>query len=63
MRFGGQIAEMYEEYGFEPLLMATNDPAVLIFVSSIMFCVAIISCLYPAYRVFKLEPLKGIRHT
>jgi putative ABC transport system permease protein len=60
---GGQLAGFIEEYGFIPLITTTTKVWIPRAVIVIMCTVSFLSCLYPAYRVSKLEPLKGIRHT
>ncbi len=59
----GDMVEMYEEYGFIPALYFTMDAEVFINSSVIILIVGLITFLYPAYRLFKLEALKGIRYT
>ena len=59
----GEFGAIYEEYGFVPQLMATASPEVVTLVCWIMLLVSFLAGLYPAYRVLKLEPLKGMRYT
>ncbi len=61
--FGGEIKKLYEIYHFLPQLKSTLDPYIFINVSLSILAISIVSCFYPAYRVYKLEPMKGIRHT
>ncbi len=60
---GGELAQFYEDYGFVPIIIATTRVSIPLTFACTMVAVSLLSCLYPAYRVSKLEPLKGIRHT
>lgn len=61
--FGEEMKKIYEVYHFLPRMESSLNPSIFIYVSLSIFVVSIISCIYPAIKVFKLEPLKGIRHT
>ena len=61
--FGGEITKVYEEYGFLPRLESTLDFLIFLHVSFAVIIISFLSSLYPAYKVYKLEPLKGIRYT
>ena len=61
--FGGEIKKLYEIYHFLPQLKSTLQPSIFFNVSISILIISVLSCLYPAYKVYKLEPLKGIRHT
>ncbi len=60
---GGGLAEIYAEYNFVPRLESSLDVLIFINVSISIIIISIVSCLYPAYKTYMLEPLKGIRHT
>jgi ABC-type lipoprotein release transport system permease subunit len=59
----GDFEAMYEEYGFMPQILASPDITIVVNVGVIMLLVSLLATLYPASRVARLEPLKGIRHT
>jgi putative ABC transport system permease protein len=61
--FGGELKRLYELYHFLPELRSSLQISIFIYVSFSIIGISILSCLYPAYRVYKLEPLKGIRQT
>lgn len=61
--FTGEFAAMYEEYGFLPILTSTNKLSIFVNTSLTVLIVSFVVFLYPAYKLFKLEPLKGIRYT
>ena len=61
--FGGELKKLYEIYHFLPQLKSSLQPSIFTSVSLTILIISLLSCLYPAYKVYKLEPLKGIRHT
>jgi ABC-type lipoprotein release transport system permease subunit len=60
---GGDLSRIYEEYNFVPRLESSLNAHIFFNVSLSIVIISIIACFYPAYKVYKLEPLKGIRHT
>jgi len=63
IQFGSEIGKIYEEYGFLPIIVSTLDPMIFINTTLSILGISILACFYPAYKVFRLEPLKGIRYT
>jgi putative ABC transport system permease protein len=61
--FTGEIAKMYEDYGFLPILSTTMNPVIFIYTSLSVIAMSALAVIYPAFRVLKLEALKGIRYT
>jgi putative ABC transport system permease protein len=60
---GGNIGELYQQYGFMPKIVSSLKFHLFRNASISIFVIALISCLYPAYRVSKLQPLQGLHHT
>ena len=61
--FGGDMAALYEEYGFLPIMKSSLDVMIFINISISVFIVSILASIYPAVKTYRLEPLKGIRYT
>lgn len=61
--FTGTFAAFYEEFGFLPQLVTASRITIVLTVATLLAFVSMISCIYPAYKVSRLEPLKGIRYT
>lgn len=61
--FTGDFGAIYEQYGFLPALYFSLDPQIYITMSAQIFIISIITFIFPAYKIFKLEALKGIRYT
>lgn len=63
INLGAEFADMYAEYGFLPVIESSLDINIFLNVSFSVIIISLISVIYPALKVFKLEPLKGIRYT
>jgi ABC-type lipoprotein release transport system permease subunit len=61
--FGGELKKLYEMYHYLPLAQSSVQFSIFLNVSLSIIIISLLACIYPAYRVYKLEPLKGIRHT
>ncbi|MFC2139998.1 ABC transporter permease, partial [Bacteroidota bacterium] len=61
--FGGEYADMWAEYGFLPVMESSVAIGIFINISITILIVSVAACLYPLIKVFRLEPLKGIRYT
>jgi ABC-type lipoprotein release transport system permease subunit len=59
---GGELGSITEEYGFLPAMYSTLRFTVFLNSSLSILGITILSCLYPAYRVYKLQPVEGMRH-
>jgi ABC-type antimicrobial peptide transport system permease subunit len=60
---GGEFGAIYEEYGFVPQIIGAGRFSIILIVAAWIVALSFVSSLYPAYRVSRLEPLKGIRYT
>jgi ABC-type lipoprotein release transport system permease subunit len=63
IEFGGNYAALMEEYGFLPFIRSSLNLSSFINTTLSIVFVSLVSTIYPLYRTFTLEPLKGIRHT
>ncbi len=61
--FGGELKKLYEMYHYLPLAQSSVQFSIFLNVSLSIIIISLLACVYPAYKVYKLEPLKGIRHT
>ena len=59
----GDYQEIFEMFGFLPAYYFSIKPALYINLSLSIFAISLLSFIYPAYKIIKLEPLKGIRYT
>ena len=61
--FSGEYAAMMEEYGWLPQMHSVIRLSSFLNTSLAVVVLSLLAALYPLYRVYKLEPLKGIRYT
>ncbi len=61
--FGGEFAELYQEYGFLPQMTSSMKPHIFINITLTVLIIAVFASLYPLLKVWRLEPLRGIRYT
>lgn len=63
IKFSGDMAQMYEEFGWEAAMYSSVEPSIFISTLISIFSIVIIVYFFPAYKLMKLEALKGIRYT
>ncbi len=63
IEFSGELSSLYEEYGFLPVIRSTLEPSIFLNISIAVLLISLFVTIYPVYKVYKLEPLKGIRYT
>lgn len=63
IQFSGDIANLYLEYGFLPEMRSSLQISMFIQTSVITLIISLLSAIYPCVKLYKLEPLKGIRYT
>ncbi len=61
--FGGQLAEMYEQFGFLPQMISSVESGIFINTSLTILVIAVLVYIYPIIKIFRLEAIKGIRYT
>jgi len=63
IKFSGDFAKMYEEFGWEAAMYSSLEPGIFINTLISIFSIVLVVYFFPAYRLMKLEALKGIRYT
>lgn len=61
IRFGGEIAKVYEQFGFEALFPTAVDKNIFIDQSLIVLTMAVIIGLYPLLHVNSLNPVEAMK--
>jgi ABC-type antimicrobial peptide transport system permease subunit len=56
IRFTGQMAEVYQRFGFEAVLPATLSGSIFLWQAIIVLILAVVAGLYPALHVRKINP-------
>ena len=57
----GESAELFEIYGFDPIMPAEFELSVFIAQSSIVMVIFILAIIYPVNSVMKLKEIKALR--
>lgn len=61
IRIGGDLAEVYADYGFEPTLPTVLDPAIFLQQTVVVLVIALVLAIYPWRHVIGLKPLDAMR--
>ena len=61
IRFGGEIAKVYEQFGFEALFPTDVDQSIFLTQSLIVLAMAIVIGLYPLWHIRSLDPVKAMK--
>ncbi|HAD98179.1 MAG TPA: ABC transporter permease [Cryomorphaceae bacterium] len=57
---GEQMGNAYEEYGFEPVIPASNDPSIILTHSVIVVIITLVLALYAVWKIYRLQPVKAM---
>ena len=60
IEFGGSLKEVYEEYGFEPIIYFSSHVSIFINQTLIVLGLATMLALYPGFKVMRLRPVDAI---
>lgn len=61
IRFTGQLAEMYEEFGFEAILPGSTDPEIFVTQGLVVLFLGIILSIYPLVKIAGLNPVSAMK--
>jgi ABC-type lipoprotein release transport system permease subunit len=61
IRFSGQMARAYEQFGFEPIFPASFNPNIFITQGIIVLIIALIIGAYPLWLIKRLNPVTAMR--
>jgi len=62
IRFTGEAAEIFESYGFEPIMPAILDSGYMIAQSLVVLLIFSIAIIYPVISVIKINEIKALRN-
>jgi ABC-type lipoprotein release transport system permease subunit len=62
VRFTGETARAYEQFGFEAVLPTALHPPIFLTQSLIVMCMALLIGLYPLWHVRTIDPVKAMKH-
>ncbi len=61
IRVTGKMAEMYNNFGMEPLIVSSIDPLIFLKETFIVFCIALVISIYPLWGIMRLDAVKAMR--
>jgi ABC-type antimicrobial peptide transport system permease subunit len=61
IRIGGDMAEAYEQFNVEPLIVASTDPSIFISQAVVIFILVSLMALYPFYRIKIMKVIEALR--
>jgi len=60
VHFTGELQEIYENYGIEPIIYFSSDEKIFITQTLIVLLLSTILTFYPCFKVMKLKPIEAI---
>ena len=60
IHFTGELQEIYENYGIEPIIYFSDDEKIFIAQTLIVLVLSTLLAFYPCYKVMKLKPIEAI---
>lgn len=60
VHFRGELKEIYENYGIEPIIYFSSDEKIFIAQTLIVLTLSTVLALYPCFKVMKLKPMEAI---
>lgn len=61
IRVTGKMAEMYANFGMEPLIISSMDPFIFLKETLIVFCIALLISIYPLWGIMRLDAVRAMR--
>lgn len=61
IRFTGELAEIFEMYGFEPIMPASLESGFIIGQSIVVLVIFFLAIIYPALTVIRINEIKALR--
>ena len=61
IRFSGDLKQVYESFGIEPIINMSLNPYIFYYQALIIFLLALAVTIYPSIRILKLKPVEAMR--
>ncbi len=61
IQLGGNFAKAYEQFGFEPIIPTSLNPAIFLTQAAFVFTIALLLACYPWWHIHTLDPMKAFR--
>lgn len=61
IRIGGEMAEAYRQFNFEPIFPASSDPSIFVTQGLIVLVIGLALSMYPVFKALTLDPVTAMR--
>lgn len=61
IRFTGQMGEVYQEFGFEPIFPTSTDPGIFLKQGIVVLALGLVLSLYPIVRIAGIDPVNAMK--
>ncbi len=61
IRISGEMGDVYQRFGFEPIFPTATDPAIYIRQGIIVLIIGLLLSLYPMINILRMKPVKAMR--
>ncbi|ULQ55544.1 ABC transporter permease [Flavihumibacter rivuli] len=61
IRLGGELATIYENYGFEPIIPVSTAPSVFFSQARVVMVITLLIAVYPLYKIFRMKLMNALR--
>ncbi|RIW15659.1 ABC transporter permease [Algoriphagus lacus] len=61
IKFKGELAEVYEEFGFEAIFPTSTNPEIFLTQGLFVICMALLLSLYPIVKIARLDPVAAMK--
>lgn len=61
IKFKGELAEVYEEFGFEAIFPTSTNPEIFLTQGLFVICMALLLSLYPIVKIARLDPVTAMK--
>ena len=59
--FGGEYAEIFEKFGYEPILPFSTDPVIFYQQVKIILLITVVLSGYPLWKIYRLKVVEAMR--
>ena len=61
IKIGGDMAEAYEKWGFEPVMAFTDKASIFIWMAMLVFLLALLISMFPWFKIRNMDMMKAMR--
>ncbi len=62
IQLGGEMEEVYQQYGFEAIMPASLDPSIFYYQAIVVFVLAMLVYAFSINKIFRIKPVEAMRH-